>query len=96
MRDASFEWDHKKDVENLRKHQLSFHQAQMVFADPLRVVARDMAHSDTEARFFCIGRIADGIVTVRFTWRRKVIRLIGAGYWRQGKAVYEKENRLRG
>lgn len=22
------------------------------------------------------------------------IRIIGAGYWRKGKAVYEKENRL--
>lgn len=31
---------------------------------------------------------------VRFTYRRKVIRIIGAGYWRKGKAVYEKENRL--
>jgi uncharacterized DUF497 family protein len=27
---------------------------------------------------------------------RKVIRIIGAGYWRKGKAIYEKEDRLHG
>jgi hypothetical protein len=96
MPDASFEWDHNKDAENQSKHHVSFHDAQMAFADPLRVIAHDAAHSLVEPRFYCIGQVASGILTVRFTWRRKVIRIIGAGFWRKGKAVYEKENRLHG
>jgi hypothetical protein len=35
-------------------------------------------------------------VTVRFTFRGGFIRIIGAGYWRKGKAGYEAENHLHG
>jgi len=34
-----------------------------------------------------------GIVTVRFTRRGDRLRIIGAGYWRKGKELYEKTNR---
>jgi uncharacterized DUF497 family protein len=93
---GKFEWDGNKDAENLAKHQVSFQDAQAAFADPHRVIAKDLAHSADEERFYCIGKAGGGILTVRFTYRRKVIRIIGAGYWRKGKAVYEKENRLHG
>ena len=33
-------------------------------------------------------------MTVRFTYRGKVIRLIGAGYWRKGRKIYEEENKI--
>jgi len=96
MTTVKFEWDDTKDAENQSKHQVSFQDAQVAFADPHRVIAKDVTHSETEERFYCIGKAGDGILTVRFTYRRKVIRIIGAGYWRKGKAVYEKENRLHG
>ena len=35
---ASFEWDEKKNLENIEKHGLSFDQAQYAFADPCRVI----------------------------------------------------------
>jgi hypothetical protein len=41
-----------------------------------------------------MGEVGGGILTVRFTHRHNVIRIIGAGYWRKGKSIYEKENRL--
>lgn len=91
-----FEWNENKNAENQAKHHVSFQDAQFAFADPLRVIAKDLEHSATEERFFCFGQVGDGILTVRFTYRRKVIRIIGAGYWRKGKAIYEKENRLHG
>lgn len=94
MTSAKFEWDNNKDAENLAKHQVSFQVAQSAFIDPHRVIAKDVAHSETEERFYCIGKAAGGILTVRFTYRKKVIRIIGAGYWRKGKLVYEKENHL--
>lgn len=49
-----------------------------------------------EERFYCFGRVERGVLTVRFTYRDGVIRIIGAGFWRKGKAVYEQENNLHG
>ncbi len=94
MTAALFEWDDNKDAENQAKHQVSFQAAQAAFADPHRVIAKDLAHSEVEERFYCIGKADGGILTVRFTYRRKDIRIIGAGYWRKGKEIYEKEDRL--
>lgn len=96
MSAGRFEWDEKKDAENQTKHQVSFFEAQFAFADPLRVIARDHGHSQTEERFYCFGRVERGVLTVRFTYRDGVIRIIGAGFWRKGKAVYEQENKLHG
>lgn len=89
---TSFEWDSEKDAENQRKHGVSFSLAQQAFLDPKRVIARDLAHSESEARYYCFGQIDEGILTVRFTYRSEVIRIIGAGYWRKGKRIYEQEN----
>lgn len=91
---ASFEWDFDKDAENQRKHGVSFSLAQEAFLDPKRVIARDVAHSRSEERFYCFGSAGEGIVTVRFTYRNDVIRIIGAGYWRKGKRIYEQENQI--
>ena len=38
---ADFDWDPAKDAENLRKHGVSFGEAQIAFLDPGRVIARD-------------------------------------------------------
>ena len=91
-----FEWNSGKDRENQRKHGVAFADAQYAFADPKRVIAEDVEHSGIEKRHYCFGRVEAGILTVRFTYRGGVIRIIGAGYWRKGKAVYEKENEIRG
>ena len=94
MAKASFEWDERKDAENQSKHGVPFALAQYAFADPKRVIAEDTAHSSSEPRFFCFGRVGEGIVTVRFTYRAGIIRNFGAGYWRKGKTIYEQENRI--
>lgn len=87
--EADFEWDPDKDAENQAKHGVSFKQAQQAFLDPGCVIARDLSHSQFEDRFYCFGRVADGILTVRFTYRGHVIRIIGAGFWRRGRSIYE-------
>jgi uncharacterized protein len=89
-----FDLDSKKDAENQRKHGVSFAIAQYAFADPRRVIAKDISHSQTEERFYCFGEVLGGVLTVRFTYRASVIRIIGAGYWRRGKAIYERENQV--
>jgi uncharacterized DUF497 family protein len=94
MSRVRFEWDDAKDRGNLGKHGVSFSRAQFAFADPKRVIAQDLAHSQSEPRFYCFGRVDEGVMTVRFTYRHDSIRIIGAGYWRKGKAIYEQENKI--
>jgi uncharacterized DUF497 family protein len=91
-----FEWNSKKDQNNQDKHGVSFTKAQYAFGDPERVIAEDVGHSKTEKRYYCFGKVGEGILTVRFTFRKGVIRIIGAGYWRKGKRIYEKENKIHG
>jgi uncharacterized DUF497 family protein len=89
---TKFEWDDKKNTENQNKHGLNFEIAQYAFADPNRVIAEDLSHSDKEKRYYCFGKVNDGIITVRFTYRNNIIRIYGAGYWRKGKKIYEDKN----
>lgn len=89
---VQFEWDSAKDKANQDKHGISFADAQFAFADPHRVIARDLEHSEIEDRFYCFGLVKGGVLTVRFTYRDEVIRIIGAGYWRKGKAIYEQQS----
>ena len=89
---ASFEWDEDKNAENLKKHGVNFETAQYAFIDPKRVIAQDITHSRIEKRHYCFGIVKGGVLTVRFTYRSGRIRIIGAGYWRKGKSVYEKQN----
>ncbi len=86
--------DETKDADNLKKHGVPFSLAQQAFADPHRAIAEDLAHSETEKRYFCFGEVNGGILTVRFTYRGGVLRIYGAGYWRKGKAIYERENQI--
>ena len=94
MDKTRFEWDETKDRLNQRKHGVPFALAQYAFADARRVVLEDEDHSANERRFYCLGRVGDGILTVRFTYRDNVIRIFGAGYWRKGKTIYEKQNQI--
>jgi len=75
---SSFDWDPVKDAENRSKHHVSFEEAQLAFLDPNRVIARDISHSRSEERFYCFGRVGPRILTVRFTYRGRVIRIFGA------------------
>ncbi|TAN83819.1 MAG: BrnT family toxin [Gallionella sp.] len=94
MNNARFEWDDDKDRENQAKHNVSFAAAQRAFLDTHRVIVEDVNHSTEEERFYCIGCIGDGIMTVRFTYRGDIIRIYGAGYWRKGRMIYEEQNKI--
>jgi uncharacterized DUF497 family protein len=51
-----FEWDPKKAAANLRKHGVSFDDAQTVFADDRARLIDDPDHSAQEDRFVLLGR----------------------------------------
>lgn len=93
-KETSFEWDIQKNNENQIKHRVSFEEAQHAFWDPKRIIAKDIEHSTEEDRYFCFGKVEANILTVRFTYRNQKIRIYGAGYWRKGKQIYEKENSI--
>jgi uncharacterized DUF497 family protein len=86
-----FEYDEEKNRANIAKHGVSFDEAALAFGDDKRIVERDVEHSTVnETRYFLYGDTGRGIVTVRFTIRNGNIRIIGAGYWRQGRRKYEQ------
>lgn len=94
MKPPSFEWDDSKNQENIAKHGVSFTEAQRAFFDENRLIVEDLDHRENEERWFCFGMVSDGILTVRFTLRGDTIRIYGAGYWRKGRKIYEKENNI--
>lgn len=68
----SFEWDDSKNAINIKKHGLSFYEAQEAFFDTKRVILLDVKHSGAEKRYFCIGKLSEGgIATVRFTIKKQ-------------------------
>ena len=66
------------------------------FRGPRRVIAEDLDHSVKEKRYYCFGMAGGGVLTVRFTFRGGTIRIFGAGYWRRGRRIYERENQIHG
>lgn len=86
----TFEWDEKKNAENQKKHEVSFEKAQYAFVDRKKIILLDSKHSRGEKRYFCIAKIGRKIITVRFTYRDKIIRIFGAAFWRAGKKKYIK------
>ena len=74
-----FEWDRRKAEANLRKHGVSFEEAQTVFTDPLAITLPDPDHSEDEERFIDIG-MSDNrrVLVVGYTERGQRIRLINA------------------
>lgn len=53
-----FEWDGIKAEINLKKHQVSFDEAQTVFYDEYALMIHDVDHSDVEDRFIMLGMSA--------------------------------------
>ena len=48
-------WDEKKNQDNIRKHHVSFEEAQTVFYDPNGKLIDDPDHSDEEDRYIILG-----------------------------------------
>lgn len=48
-------WDESKNQENIRKHNVTFEEAQTVFYDPNGKLIADPDHSDDEDRFILLG-----------------------------------------
>jgi uncharacterized protein len=76
-----FEWDHKKDLINQRKHHLSFEEAKTAFYDENASLFFDEDHSQEEERYILLGLSEDLktlVVTHCYIEDRNTIRLISA------------------
>lgn len=85
-----FEWDLGKEAINFQKHGVSFSMASKAFQDPKRKIFLDVKHSVLEDRYFCLAKVNNRVMNVRFVMRANKIRIIGAGYWRKGVTYYEE------
>jgi uncharacterized DUF497 family protein len=84
-----FEWDIEKELDNVKKHGVSFLEAIETFSDPDGFAMEDIKHSGNEARYYWIGKSRRGrILTTRYTRRGNNIRLIGSAEWREFRKLY--------
>ena len=93
MSEIRFEWDARRSRENVRKHKVSFEEAQTVFLDENAIRYFDPDHSEDEDRFIMLGMsFTLRVLVVCHCYREddSVIRIISArkadkheqsGYW---------------
>ena len=94
MEALEFEWDQGKNQENIKKHGVSFEEAQTVFLDQHAMRFFDPDHSENEDRFIMLGmsfKLRVLVVCHCFRKNDTVIRIIsarkadkqeGKSYWR--------------
>jgi uncharacterized protein len=92
--DDLFEWDSEKAEANLKKHGVSFEEAETIFFDPLSLTIPDPLHSEKENRFIITGfSNQQRQLVVVHTDRGDKIRIISARLATPGeRRKYEQEN----
>ena len=88
-----FDWDRRKASGNLKKHGVSFEEAETVFSDDLFLIFLDPDHSFDEKRFIIMGESdRRRLLVVAYTERSDSIRIISARKaTRKERKVYEEE-----
>ncbi|MHB9296075.1 hypothetical protein PilKf_01829 [Pillotina sp. SPG140] len=76
--DRRFEWDDEKDERNVERRGISFSKILEIFDDPTFLTGYDTDHSETEDRYFGIGRLNDIVLIVFFTPRGERTRIFSA------------------
>jgi len=83
-----FEWDENKNVENIKKHGVSFEEAELAFDDEYGIERFDEFNSDEEIRYRLIALSPVRLLFVLYTIREEeIIRLISA---RKATAIERK------
>lgn len=76
----SFSWDPSKNLNNQRKHGVSFEEVQTVFFDDNAFLEYDETHSLSEHRFRLLGMSTRGnlLLVVHCVRAEEIIRIISA------------------
>jgi uncharacterized protein len=79
--DIEFTWDRAKARRNLKKHRVTFEQAQQVFFDPYLIVVED-CEVDGEMRYHALGYTGSDLLLVVHVDRSKedkeIIHIVSA------------------
>ena len=93
MSDLRFAWDKRKNQANIKKHKVSFEEAETVFKDENAIQYFDPDHSDDEDRFILLGVSAkrrvlvvchcfrESELVVRIVSARRADKSEGRAYW---------------
>ncbi len=75
-----FEWNINKAETNLKKHKISFVEAETVFGDPLAKIFDDKEHSFEENREIIVGHSTQNrLLIISFTERENdTVRIVSA------------------
>ena len=85
----TFEWDKGNSDKNWLKHGVRNSDAEEVFFDKQKRIAKDIFHSGKEKRFILLGKTKkETVLSIVFTIRRNKIRIISA------RTTNKKEARL--
>jgi uncharacterized DUF497 family protein len=78
MNDDAFEWDAAKVAKNHTKHGVTLEAAREVFKDPFAIEQIDDRKNYGEERFILIGMASGRLLTVVYTMRGEIVRIISA------------------
>jgi uncharacterized DUF497 family protein len=81
MKRLEFQWDSEKNERNIKKHGVSFEEAQTVFYDEYAIQFFDPDHSEEEDRFILLGtsfKLKTLVVCHCFRQAEMIIRIISA------------------
>ncbi len=91
MAELRFEWDEAKNRRNIKKHGVSFEEAQTVFLDDSAIRFFDPDHSGDEDRFIMLGiSFQLRVLVVCHCYRKsdQVIRIISARKAARQEAIH--------
>jgi len=88
-----FDWDQGNIEKNWERHKVSFLDCEVVFFNRPLVVVEDTLHSQSEGRYYALGRTNDDrYLFVVFTVRNNKIRVISVRDMnRKERRVYREE-----
>ena len=92
MDELTFEWNSAKNLQNIRKHGVSFSEARTVFTDEFARLIADPDHSQNEDRFLLLGAsmTARLLIVCHCVRAEGAIRIISARKAnRQERKLYE-------
>lgn len=87
-----FEWEARKAAANVKKHDVTFHEAATIFGDPLAITFVDPDHCAGENRYLTFGLSRqERLLVVSHTERGHHTRIISARLMtRNERKIYEE------
>jgi len=87
-----FQWDEGNLTKNGEKHHVSYLESEQTFFNQPLIVQKDVSHSQSENRWFLLGKTdTERLLMIIFTARKKQIRVISARPMsRKERKIYEQ------